>query len=75
MAKKDEAPSATLTTVTVVSRQDPGRYRCKAEWYFTREPKVVQATDAELEELRGDLELVVIEGDTTGKPADTKPAA
>jgi hypothetical protein len=68
MAKKDETlqPGA-LTTVTVVSRQDPGRYRCKAEWYFTREPKVVEATDDELIDLRGDAELVVMDGDTTKK--------
>jgi hypothetical protein len=73
MAKKDEAPAQTQK-VTVVSRQDPGRYRCKADWYFTSEPRVVEATEAEIEELLNDHELVVSMGDNT-KPAETKPAA
>ncbi len=64
---KDDLAKTTLTTVTVVSRQTPGRYRCKADWYFTAEPKTVDATADELKELREDPELVVIEVDSTKK--------
>jgi hypothetical protein len=67
MAKDTSTPAEELTTVTVVSRQDPGRYRCKADWFFTREPKVVDATKNELADLRADQELVVMDGDTTKK--------